>query len=314
MSIPTFSYSVDSPGSLNDARRCLKPFGVEHLKLDTNCALSRVWYQPSSAPICRLVFCLHGAANWIIAPNCGIKQCTIGAGCFIYDAFPGNCRRAVCASKKETHLLQLRFSREVLSALLGDSQIMPLFPQGKVASPTRVEVQAITQKMGRTISDIKHTLQHHGDGCLYVIAKGMELLSLCCRPDIEEHRSQYRMEDRMAIQEAKSILQNNMERPPSLAELAAEIGMSISKLKILFPKMVGLPPYVYLRRLRMEKAMVLLVESGMNVTEVAMEVGYNSISYFTKAFYKQFGVYPSRARRQAIDRIGSQPDPIKAVV
>jgi AraC-like DNA-binding protein len=173
-------------------------------------------------------------------------------------------------------------------------------------------VQTITQQMSRTIGDIKHTLRHHDDGCLYVMAKGLELLAMCCRPDIAEHRSQYRMEDCKAIQEAQTLLHDNLENPPSLAQLAAEIGMSMSKLKILFPKMVGCPPYVYLRRLRMERAMALLVENGMNVTEVAMEVGYNSISYFTKAFYKQFGVYPSRARRQAVDRIGSQPDALKA--
>ena len=311
MSIPTFSYPIDSPGALGDPERLSQPFGIEYLKLDTPCTSSITWYQAPETPVCRLVFCLHGAINWLVVPNCGIKPCTLGAGCFIYDACPGNCRRAVCVSKKEAHLLHLRFSRDVLAALLGDARIMPLFPPGNVSAPAQVGVQTITQEMSRTISDIKHTLQHHSDTCLYVIARGLELLAMCCRPDIAEHRAQYRMEDRQAIQEAQTILQNNLENPPSLAQLAAAVGMSVSKLKILFPKMVGRPPYVYLRQLRMEKAMALLVDSGMNVTEVAMEVGYNSISYFTKAFYKQFGEYPSRVRRHAVG-LGSQPDAVKA--
>jgi AraC-like DNA-binding protein len=81
--------------------------------------------------------------------------------------------------------------------------------------------------------------------------------------------------------------------------LAAEIGMSASKLKTLFPRIFGQPPYVYLRQLRMEKAMTLLVDGGVNVTEAAMEVGYSNISYFSKAFYKQFGMYPSHVRRRS---------------
>ena len=312
MSIPTFFYPVDSSDVSVEEGSCPQPFGVEYLRIDTHSASSKTWYQPPTAIVCRLVFCLHGAVNWLVVPDCGIRQCTkLGAGCFIYDAGPGNCRRAVCASQKEAHLLQLRFSHEVLAVLLGEARIMPLFPLGNASTPARVGVQTITQQMSRTIGDIKHTLRHHGDGCLYVIAKALELLSICCRPDIAEHRPQYRMEDCKAIQEAQTLLHDNLENPPSLAQLAAEIGMSMSKLKILFPKMVGCPPYVYLRRLRMEKAMALLVESGMNVTEAAMEVGYNSISYFTKAFYKQFGVYPSRARRQAVGRIGSRPDGVK---
>jgi AraC-like DNA-binding protein len=313
MPIPTFSYPVDSSDALAEAGSCPPPFGVEYVKIGTRCASSRTWYQPPTAIVCRLVFCLHGAVNWLVVPNCGIRQCTtLGAGCFIYDAGPGGCRRAVCASQKEAHLLQLRFSREVLAVLLGDARIVPLFPLCNASVPAQVGVQTITQQMSRTIGDIKHTLRHHGAGCLYVIARALELLAICCRPDIAEHRPQYRMEDYKAIQEAQTLLQDNLEKPPSLAQLAAEVGMSMSKLKILFPKMVGCPPYVYLRRLRMERAMALLVENGMNVTEAAMEVGYNSISYFTKAFYKQFGIYPSRARRQAAGHTGSQPDGVRA--
>ena len=309
MAIPTFSYPTNSPGALTVARRKPQQFGLEYVKLDAHLTSSHTWCQTPTTVVCRLVFCLHGAINWMVIPAQGSKQQkALGAGCFIYDARPGNCRYAVCASKKEAHLMQLRFSREVLVALLGEDPVLPLFPQGNVSGPPRLDVQSITQQMSRTISDIKHTLQHHDDGCLYVMAKGLELLALCCRPDIAEHRTAFVMENRRAIQKAQTILQNNMEDPPSLAQLAAEVGMSVSKLKLLFPKLVGLPPYAYLRQMRMEKAMVLLVERGMNVTEVAMDVGYNSLSYFTKAFYKQFGIYPSQARRQA----ESHPDPVKA--
>ena len=312
MPVPTFSYPIDSSDALDDATPRPQAFGAEHLKLDTHGTPSKAWYQTPTISVCRLVFCLHGAIDWHVVPDGDFRQFTIGAGYFIYDACPGNCRRAVCASQKEAHLLHLWFSREGLAVLLGEARIVPLFQTGNAATPALMEVQAIDQQMSRTIGDIKHTMRHHGEECLYVIARGLELLAMCCRPDIAEHRQQYRREDCKAIFEIQNILQSNMENPPPLTQLAADVGMSVSKMKILFPQMVGCPPYAYLRRMRMEKAMTLLVERGMNVTEVAMEVGYNSISYFTKAFYKQFGVYPSRARRRIQEHANAHPDAVRA--
>lgn len=46
----------------------------------------------------------------------------------------------------------------------------------------------------------------------------------------------------------------------------------------------------------MEKAMVLLRQGEMNVTEVAMDVGYSSISHFAKAFRRTFDMSPSKVR------------------
>lgn len=208
--------------------------------------------------------------------------------------------------------MQLCFSHKALAVLLGDAQILPLFPLSKASTPAQVAVQPISLPMNRIIGDIKHTFRSEDGGHLFVLAKSLELLALCCRSEFTDHRLRLGAEDRKAIQAALTILQDNLEKPPSLVQLAAEIGMSVSKLKSLFPKIYGRPPYVYLRQLRMEKAMSLLVDGSMNVTEVAMEVGYNSISYFTKAFYRQFGVYPSQARRQAGRRPIGNPESVKA--
>ena len=71
------------------------------------------------------------------------------------------------------------------------------------------------------------------------------------------------------------------------------VGVSSAKLKQIFPKVYGLPPYCYLRKLRMEKAMSLLKSGQMNVTETAYEVGYNSLSHFAGLFARHFGIKPS---------------------
>ena len=54
----------------------------------------------------------------------------------------------------------------------------------------------------------------------------------------------------------------------------------------------------FIRQIRIEKAAELLVSGKFNVTEAAMEVGYNSISHFSQAFCQLMGscptLYPSQ--------------------
>jgi AraC-like DNA-binding protein len=104
--------------------------------------------------------------------------------------------------------------------------------------------------------------------------------------------------DRRAVTQVCAILERNLGHPTSLKELAGQAGMSASKLKLLFPQACGVTPFAYLRRLRLQKAHALLTSSRMNVTEVALEVGYSSLSHFSRAFAERYGVPPSRMRRK----------------
>lgn len=106
--------------------------------------------------------------------------------------------------------------------------------------------------------------------------------------------------DRDVVGKSQFILESNLEDPPSLGELARQVGVSSAKLKQIFPKVCGMPPYTYLRKLRMEKAFSLLNGDGgeMNVTETAYSVGYNSLSHFSKVFESYFGIKPSKLRNQ----------------
>ena len=48
----------------------------------------------------------------------------------------------------------------------------------------------------------------------------------------------------------------------------------------------------YLRQVRLERAAELLKTGRCNVTEAALEVGYNSLSHFSSAFHEMFGCCP----------------------
>ena len=74
--------------------------------------------------------------------------------------------------------------------------------------------------------------------------------------------------------------------------LADEVGCSTFYLSRIFAQEAGVSIPKFLRMKRIEKAAELIRTGRMNVTEAAMEVGYSSLSAFTKAFVEQIGCCP----------------------
>ncbi|MEM9804007.1 MAG: AraC family transcriptional regulator [Cyanobacteria bacterium P01_D01_bin.56] len=94
------------------------------------------------------------------------------------------------------------------------------------------------------------------------------------------------------IYHAKEILLKNFEKPPSLMELAQQVGLNDYKLKRGFRQVFGTTAFGYLYHHRMEQARKLLEASHSTVTEVAQAVGYTSTTSFSAAFKKKFGMSP----------------------
>jgi AraC-like DNA-binding protein len=127
-----------------------------------------------------------------------------------------------------------------------------------------------------------------------VLAKALETMWMLSDVALAAEPRPISEDTRRAVDRARSILESNMAEPPDLETLAAEVGMSLSKLKEVFPRVCGMPPYAYLRRIRMDRARRLLAGRRLSVTEAAMEVGYANLSHFAKAFAAHHGVKPSQ--------------------
>lgn len=91
-------------------------------------------------------------------------------------------------------------------------------------------------------------------------------------------------------------LEQNLGADLSLQQIAREVGLSSRQVHRLFLKYVGNSPHDYLLRHRLEEARRLLMEKGrkMQVKEIAFSCGFNSLSYFSNAFKRVYGVSPSR--------------------
>jgi AraC-like DNA-binding protein len=105
-------------------------------------------------------------------------------------------------------------------------------------------------------------------------------------------------EDAERIRHVRRVMEQEYQNPPRLLDLARSVGISHPKLNSCFRKAYGVTIFEYLREVRLNKARSLLESGRMNVTEAAFEVGYSSLSHFSKAFREHFGVSPCKFNRE----------------
>lgn len=133
---------------------------------------------------------------------------------------------------------------------------------------------------------------------LYLKGKIYELLSLHFQKDetLDGEYCPYLVNegDVSKIRQAKDIIISRMDEPPTLQELANEIGLNLKKLKEGFKQVYGDTVYSFLFDYKMEHAKRLLEKNQFNVNEVGLQVGYSTASHFIAAFKKKYGTTPKQ--------------------
>lgn len=94
------------------------------------------------------------------------------------------------------------------------------------------------------------------------------------------------------IYEINQWIKDNYKKEFSIENLAEQNHMSISNLHTKFKNAVGMSLVQCQKKLRLTEAKRLMLEENKNVTEVAIEVGYTSVSQFIREYKKMFGKTP----------------------
>ncbi len=98
--------------------------------------------------------------------------------------------------------------------------------------------------------------------------------------------------EREKIREACLVLEQNLDKPLTIPELARKVAINECYLKKGLKALTGKTVHDYHQDLRIAKAKVLLQGQGLTVTEVAHTLGYSSISHFSTAFKRVTGMKP----------------------
>lgn len=109
-------------------------------------------------------------------------------------------------------------------------------------------------------------------------------------------------EDCDRIVAARDILIHQLNQPPSLVELARQVGLNECTLKRGFRQVFGTTAFGYLHQHRLEQAEQLLASGEFNVSEVVRRIGFASRSHFANAFRRRFGVNPGVYARSSRSR------------
>ncbi len=100
------------------------------------------------------------------------------------------------------------------------------------------------------------------------------------------------------ISKAKQFIQEHQTEDLSLGDVAKAVNTSTFYFCKMFKKYTGLNFTNYLSRLRIEKAKNLLLNPNLRVSEIAYEVGFQSLTHFNRVFKKIIGQSPTEYRSQ----------------
>ncbi len=137
---------------------------------------------------------------------------------------------------------------------------------------------------------------------LYIKGKVYELISLYFNKstdaDVEQCPFLVDEDNVKRIRRAKELVIANMSEPPSLNELAKEVGLSLKRLKEGFKQIYGDSVYSFLFDYKMEYARRLLDSGQYNVNEIGLRIGYSTSSHFIAAFRKKYGTTPKKYMKE----------------
>jgi AraC-like DNA-binding protein len=297
----SFDYNVSEPNAIKNVAKGV----AEEIKIADGFTVL-LFSNDSDIP---LAF-NHEAAHSAIQFHFNVK----GQGIFSYNN--GNYKLPLTADKSlllynPQHELPIDLSLAsntvIISMLISIKKLHGLFSQEAEYIPFLNEEykdkkyyksEDVTPSMAIVLNQLANYSMNESIKDLYFTGKAYELLSLFFnrneKAGVEQCPFLANESDVLKLRKAKNILIENMAEPPSLPDLANEVGLSLKKLKEGFKQVYGDSAYSFLFDYKMEFARKLLETNQYNVNEVGLKIGYSTASHFIAAFRKKYGTTPKK--------------------
>ncbi len=240
--------------------------------------------------------CLNLEGNGFVAgPRNRTEFAPRTAGFYYRQEAPLTARRA---AGERHRFLTVEFSCPFLARHLAETKDMlhPVVRAAMAGDPspqvTGDTVRLTTQQL-QTIATLRQPPVYAAAQAVWYQCKALELaVTFLMKPEQEFFCTRQQRLAQERVEQVMVLLKQNLAEPPSLEDLGKKIGCSHFYLSRIFSAQTGQTITQHLRQLRMERAAELLKSRAFNVTQVALEVGYNSLSHFSAAFQETFGCCP----------------------
>ncbi|WP_264190778.1 helix-turn-helix domain-containing protein [Mesobacillus jeotgali] len=120
-----------------------------------------------------------------------------------------------------------------------------------------------------------------------------------CRPDLNETTYE---PNKDLIERAKELITNNYSKSTETKKIAQMLGVSNNHLVRLFKQYHGKTISEYLIELRLKEATRLLTHTDTEITKVALDAGFQSMSNFYKTFKMRTGLTPKEYRNEPCEK------------
>jgi AraC-like DNA-binding protein len=160
----------------------------------------------------------------------------------------------------------------------------------------RVRIDARAQAL---VALLRHGLQR---GVIVEPLEGETLLLTLVRRALGErtsHMAKATAARQKLVDRAKLVLTSDLGRRWTLAEIAAEVGVSPVYLTQVFQQVEGMPLYRYQLRLRLARALDVLPRYD-DLTTLSLDLGFSSHSHFSSAFRQTYGRTPKEFQRLVV--------------
>lgn len=272
----------------NPSRDCIHgnelalPLVIQIRTLRSHDATRLTWH---SHDCYELICVLQGGASYELADG---QMIHLAGGHFALIP-PGLVHRGAHDARTPVTLCGIQFDPRPANALKN----APITPQEMASIRIRLrnaglKVRAFSPDMRRGIDqlltekdfrqqELKHTLVWalmRTLACKTIV----EAIRLLSAPEIHRPKEY--------IQSAKHFLLQRLEHPFSLTDLVRHLGISRTRLFTLFKAETGMTPNDFFLRCRIEEAQRLLADTDRPITAIALDVGFNSSQYFSRAFWR----------------------------
>lgn len=138
---------------------------------------------------------------------------------------------------------------------------------------------------------------HHGEDAASKVAYHMNYSSIrALHRDLDVSSPHFLSIRHPTVRRIIANMENNIEDPLCVPELARSEAISTRQLERLFKRHLQCSPNRFYISLRLSKARRLLIQTDMTVTEIAVATGFSSMAQFSKHYRHSFGTRPSLAR------------------
>ena len=254
----------------------------------------------SSGETCELAFVLSGTVSHQFSDQ--IQDIVVPPGhAAVWNSSPREVLHE-CRADENIRFACISIRRNLLAALLEEETGGPFpFTGGMAQESTPCRIVRMNAPMQSVVRQIFSPPYNGCAGRIFLKGKVLELLSHTVAGAWGDGGcwSDY---IRPQIRQAREMLLKAMVSPPSLEDLAAHVGLSVTSLTRGFRSAYGASVFGFLRTERLEKARTLLEAGEMNVTEVAYSVGFSSPAHLTRLFARHFQITPSQFRKGFLEK------------